>query len=80
MTVVSRSSVPPLDLRVLSAKENLSLEDVQQAARSVAGDPAVARDFMTRPNPDLQGKTPEEAVREGEGQRVIGILAHVAGV
>ncbi|WP_027460737.1 antitoxin Xre/MbcA/ParS toxin-binding domain-containing protein [Deinococcus murrayi] len=71
---------PALDLVALSEKPDLTVEEVEQAACAVAGNADAAREFMRRPNWELGGKTPEEAVQQGEGQHVIGILAQVAGV
>jgi len=56
-----------------------SEEAIERMAAVVAGNVRVAQEWMDRPNGGLQLRTPRQAYRDGDGERVIGILANIAG-
>jgi len=54
--------------------EPISETDVMTLAEQVTGDASVAAEWMTRPNPRLQNRTPVQAIREGDSQKTADIL------
>lgn len=52
----------------------ISEEEVEQIAVQVTGNREIARTWMDRPNIDFEGRTPRQAVQQGEGQRAAAIL------
>lgn len=49
-------------------------DEVEAMAAKLTGDQEIARAWMDRPNGTLDGRTPREAVRAGDGQMAAGIL------
>jgi len=68
------------DLLAVSRKPNITLDDARQAAEEVGGSADAADYFLHHPNRLLRGRTPQEAVEQGDGQAVIGLLLNVAGL
>jgi hypothetical protein len=68
------------DLIGVSRKPNITLDDARQAAEEVGGSVDAAQYFLHHPNRLLRGRTPQEAVEQGDGQAVIGLLLNVAGL
>lgn len=51
---------------------------IDMAAR-VTGDPRAAERWYGRPNDLLGGRTPQQAVKDGDKEKVVGLLLNVAG-
>lgn len=68
------------DLVALSEKAHITEEDVFQMAAAVTGSEVSATIFMDRPLYLLHDRTPREAVRDGEGRRLMGMLLNAAGL
>ena len=52
---------------------------VKSVAARVAGSKAVAERWYAKPNDLLGGRTPKKAVKDGDSERVVGLLLNVAG-
>lgn len=69
-----------VDIIALSEKVNITEQDIFEVAAAVTGSEQSASIFMERPNRLLYDRTPREAVRAGEGRRLMGMLLNAAGV
>jgi len=54
--------------------EPISETDVLTLAEQVTGNSSVAADWMIRPNPRLQNRSPVQAIQEGDSQKTADIL------
>lgn len=77
---VQASDTGQVNIIALSEKLEITENDIFQVAAAVTGSEQSASIFMERPNRLLHDRTPREAVRAGEGRRLMGMLLNAAGV
>lgn len=77
---IQASDTGHVNIIALSEKLDITEDDVFQVAAAVTGSEQSASIFMELPNRLLHDRTPREAVRAGEGRRLMGMLLNAAGV
>ena len=62
-----------VDLARILETEDYSLENIEAVALSLGGRQG-ADHFLNKRFPELGGRTPEQAVNDGDGERALGLL------
>lgn len=68
------------DFSTIDFEGSSTLTDLRRAAQSLTLTSSDAEAFIERPLPELGNISPGEALRQGRGAEVFGLLARVAGV